>query len=95
VVKEIDEWVEAQVLKHDDNKWGSKVSAKLFVGREYVLKHIRGKHAHLIEEQRQRVHACPVFRPICFPSPSAQPLVFSTDQHTLCRVYSSVSCHVV
>lgn len=38
-------------------RWGSKVSPKLFVAREYVLKHIRLKHAEKVEAQRERVRA--------------------------------------
>ena len=41
-------------------RWGSKVSPKLFVAREYVLKHIRLKHAEKVEAQRERVRALSV-----------------------------------
>ena len=36
-------------------RWGSKVSPKLFVAKEYVLKHIRLKHADKVDAQRERV----------------------------------------
>jgi hypothetical protein len=41
-------------------RWGCKLSQKLFVGKEYVLKHVRLKHAHVVEARRQEV---------CVPSP--------------------------
>lgn len=44
-------------------RWGSKVSPKLFVAREYVLKHIRLKHAEKVEAQRERVRTpCQSYR---------------------------------
>jgi len=50
----MEEWVAAQVVKIDEKKWGSKVSQKLFVDREYVLKHIRNKHGHLLAAERDQ-----------------------------------------
>lgn len=47
-------WTDSQVVKIDDKKWGSKVSKKLFVDREYVLKHIRNKHAKLVAEVKEK-----------------------------------------
>lgn len=44
-------------------RWGSKVSQKLFVAKEYVLKHIRLKHAEKVDAQRERV------RPLPYPNP--------------------------
>jgi len=34
------------------------VSQKLFVAREYVLKHIRLKHTEKVDAQRERVRLC-------------------------------------
>ena len=48
-------WVEAQVVKHGDARWGNKLSAKLFVGREFVVKHVRTKHPAALEAARARV----------------------------------------
>jgi hypothetical protein len=31
------------------------VLQKLFMAREFVLKHIRNKHAHVVDEERERV----------------------------------------
>ena len=36
-------------------RWGCKLSQKLFVGKEYVLKHIRLKHAHVVDAKREEV----------------------------------------
>lgn len=36
-------------------RWGCKLSQKLFVGKEYVLKHIRLKHAHVMDAKREEV----------------------------------------
>ena len=33
------------------SRWGNTLSKKLFKGKEYVLKHIRVKHAHVLEDQ--------------------------------------------
>jgi hypothetical protein len=38
-------------------RWGSKLSQKLFVGKEYVVKHIRLKHTHVIDAEREKVAA--------------------------------------
>ncbi|KAK9816062.1 hypothetical protein WJX74_001598 [Apatococcus lobatus] len=56
VEKKIDDFVEAQVKQLDENKWGNTLSKKLFKGKEYVLKHIRVKHAHVLEEQVNQIH---------------------------------------
>lgn len=36
-------------------RWGCKLSQKLFVGREYVLKHVRNKHASVVEAKQEEV----------------------------------------
>ena len=36
-------------------RWGCKLSQKLFVGREYVLKHVRNKHAAVVEAKQEEV----------------------------------------
>lgn len=37
------------------HRWGCTLSNKLFVGREYVLKHIRTKHPERFAEEREKV----------------------------------------
>ncbi|PSC73712.1 Serrate RNA effector molecule [Micractinium conductrix] len=53
--EEVDRWVDAQIIKHEENKWGSKLSTKLFMARSFVVKHIRNKHAHVVEAERERL----------------------------------------
>lgn len=36
-------------------RWGCKLSQKLFVGKEYVLKHVRNKHTAVMEAKQQEV----------------------------------------
>ena len=57
----VDKWIEEQVIRYDDRKWGSRVSQKLFMDKEYVVKHIRNKHKDKIDEQKQKVRACPTW----------------------------------
>ena len=68
----LDKWIEEQIIKYDDRKWGSRVSQKLFMDREYVVKHIRNKHKDKIDEQKQKVCAHRILTeltsfPICAP----------------------------
>ena len=35
-------------------RWGCKLSQKLFVGKDYVLKHVRLKHTEKVEAQRTK-----------------------------------------
>lgn len=35
-------------------RWGCKLSQKLFVGRDYVLKHIKLKHTEKVEDQKSK-----------------------------------------
>ncbi len=37
------------------HRYGCKLSQKLFVGKEYVLKHIKLKHTAVMEAQRDKV----------------------------------------
>ena len=47
--------MEDQVIRHDENKWGNKLSSKLFMAREFVVKHVRNKHGHVLEAERERL----------------------------------------
>ena len=40
-------------------RWGCKLSQKMFVGREYVLKHVRNKHASVMEAKQEEVLLSP------------------------------------
>ena len=35
-------------------RWGCKLSQKLFVGKDYVLKHIKLKHTEKVEDQKSK-----------------------------------------
>eukprot|EP00198_Chlamydomonas_reinhardtii_P004434 XP_001693770.1 predicted protein [Chlamydomonas reinhardtii] len=52
---ELDKWIESQVTMVADNKWGSKLSNKLFVGKKYVIKHIKTKHQDKLAVERERI----------------------------------------
>ncbi|DBB12129.1 TPA: hypothetical protein ACH3X3_006240 [Trebouxia sp. C0006] len=56
VESKINTWVEQQVIHHSDTKWGNKLSQKMFVGKDFVLKHIRVKHAEKVEEYKQSMY---------------------------------------
>lgn len=38
-----------------NGRWGCKLSQKMFVGREYVLKHVRNKHTAVMEAKQEEV----------------------------------------
>ena len=42
-----------------DARWGCKLSQKMFVGREYVLKHVRNKHTSVMEAKQEEVPLSP------------------------------------
>ena len=80
--------MEAQIVKIGDKKWGSKVSQKLFVDRAFVVKHIRNKHTHLLDAEREQVR------------PSARSRMLDTQCYTvgskhmpLCRPSAASSIH--
>ena len=51
----IEEWIKAQVVVFDENRFGSTLSAKLFIAEEFVLKHIKTKQTEAIERERDRL----------------------------------------
>lgn len=55
IEKDIADFIDRQIIKHDDQKWGNKLSSKLFVAREFVVKHIRNKHGHVVDTERERL----------------------------------------
>jgi len=55
VEEQLGEWIENQVTQIEENKWGCKLSTKLFVAKAFVLKHIQGKHSHLVDAERERI----------------------------------------
>ena len=61
----IEAWVVSQIVKHEDRKWGSLVSAKLFMDREYVVKHIHNKHQSVIQKEKEKVRSETAARGAC------------------------------
>jgi hypothetical protein len=55
VEEDLEKFIERQIEKHEENKWGNKLSNKLFVAKEFVIKHIRNKHAHVLEAEREKI----------------------------------------
>lgn len=55
VEQKLTEWVDSQITKIDDQKWGNKLSTKLFMGRDFVVKHIKNKHKEKVEEAREKI----------------------------------------
>ena len=53
--EELEKFIEIQIIKHEENKWGNKLSNKLFVAKEFVVKHIKNKHAHVLEAEKERI----------------------------------------
>ncbi|KAK2077405.1 hypothetical protein QBZ16_004250 [Prototheca wickerhamii] len=51
----LERFIDGAIIRHDDNKWGNRLSAKLFVAREFVVKHIRNKHGHVLEAEREKI----------------------------------------
>eukprot|EP00894_Picocystis_sp_ML_P003549 jgi/Pico_ML_1/54066/g4493.t1 len=48
VEKEVEAFVEAQIIKIEEGKYGCKLSQKLFIGPDFVKKHVRVKHAGVV-----------------------------------------------
>jgi hypothetical protein len=55
VEEDLEKFIESQIIKHEENKWGNKLSNKLFVAKEFVVKHIKNKHAHVLEAEKERI----------------------------------------
>ena len=55
IEKDIVDFVDRQIVQHSDQKWGNKLSTKMFVARSFVVKHIRNKHAHVVDAERERI----------------------------------------
>ena len=53
--RELGEWMESCVVRHEENRFGCTLSAKLFVGVEYVIKHIKTKQTEHVEAQTEKI----------------------------------------
>lgn len=55
IEEDLEKFIERQIVKHEENKWGNKLSNKLFVAKEFVIKHIRNKHSHVLDAEREKI----------------------------------------
>ena len=55
VEQDLENFIEGQIVQHEENKWGNRLSTKLFVAKEFVIKHIRNKHAHVLEAEKKQI----------------------------------------
>lgn len=53
VEAEVEAWIKDQVtVESEGQKYGCKLSQKKFIAPEFVVKHVRNKHAHRVDEAR-------------------------------------------
>lgn len=55
VESELEAWKESCVVRHDENRYGCTLSSKLFIGAEYVMKHINSKQAAAVDARREKI----------------------------------------
>eukprot|EP01023_Acetabularia_acetabulum_P056820 TRINITY_DN6596_c1_g1_i1.p1 TRINITY_DN6596_c1_g1~~TRINITY_DN6596_c1_g1_i1.p1 ORF type:complete len:360 (+),score=95.69 TRINITY_DN6596_c1_g1_i1:57-1136(+) len=55
VEKEIEDWIESQIIRLNDQKWGSRLSQKLFIEKRYVVKHIKTKQTDAVDQKKTEV----------------------------------------
>ena len=55
VESELEAWKESCVVRHDENRYGCTLSSKLFIGAEYVMKHINAKQTAAVDAQREKI----------------------------------------
>ena len=49
-------------------RWGNSLSTKMFVGRDFVLKHIRVKHAEKVDDFKKQVSSLLLLLNTCLTS---------------------------
>ena len=54
--RELNAWMDSCIVKHDENRYGCTLSAKLFVSPEYVLKHIKNKQGAAVDAQLDKIY---------------------------------------
>jgi hypothetical protein len=54
--RDLNAWMDSCIVKHDDNRYGCTLSAKLFVSPEFVLKHIKNKQAAAVDAQLEKIY---------------------------------------
>lgn len=56
IERKLEEWVQSCVVRHDEQRYGCALNCtKLFVAPEFLVKHIKSKHSHHYEEERERL----------------------------------------
>ena len=55
IERKLEEWIQSCVVKHDEQRFGTTLSSKLFIAEEFVIKHIKTKQAHHVEDMRERL----------------------------------------
>eukprot|EP01026_Neomeris_dumetosa_P054338 TRINITY_DN4887_c0_g1_i9.p2 TRINITY_DN4887_c0_g1~~TRINITY_DN4887_c0_g1_i9.p2 ORF type:complete len:357 (+),score=53.86 TRINITY_DN4887_c0_g1_i9:1944-3014(+) len=55
VEKDMENWIESQIIRLNDQKWGSRLSQKLFIEKRYVVKHIKTRQAEAVEQKKQEL----------------------------------------
>jgi hypothetical protein len=54
IERKLEEWVQSCVVKHDEQRYGCALNCtKLFVAPEFLVKHVKTKHASAYEQQRE------------------------------------------
>jgi hypothetical protein len=54
----LEEFIDSQIIEKEENGkqvWANKLSAKKFVERQFVVKHIRNKHGLVLDAERERI----------------------------------------
>ena len=54
--RDLNAWMDSCIVKHDDDRYGCTLSAKLFVSPEFVLKHIKNKQAAAVDAQLEKIY---------------------------------------
>ena len=54
--RDLNAWMDSCIVKHDENRYGCTLSAKLFVSPEYVLKHIKNKQGAAVDAQLDKIY---------------------------------------
>ena len=55
VERELEEWKQSCVVRHEENRFGCTLSSKMFIAVEFVMKHINVKQAPAVEHQQNQI----------------------------------------
>ena len=71
-------------------RWGNALSTKMFVGKDFVLKHIRVKHAEKVDEYKNKVG-----HPFCYEFAWSDESYLSVNMPWLVPKYSLMCCSII